>query len=1721
MKYIHSQPATPTAWRYLRHPLSGVRHLLALSLALLVATSAHADFNADLRALTAAPHRLAGSEEGRAAADYVEKRLREIGVSEVHPLEFNVWRLETVRCELQLGGRTISLSPILPNIVVPPATLPEGLTKPLLYAGRGRIEDYGSRVVEGHIVVLDYDSGDAWETAFALGASAVIFIGDGTETPGSTKQATVPSNQLRFYASRSDFAGIDLTQVHDGATLTSQVRWKQALGRNIIARIPGTAPDFADGRAEAETIILSAQLDSLGAVPHRSPGARGAANVAALLEAAETLRQAPPKRDVVLMFVDNDSWGHQGAREVYDALMMLESQHATLVEAHASERDFVQRMKTVLQDRGLAFGGEALAGHAAEESTGNELGSLARALRKQTDHRRDDLAKQLQVLRLRGREFGGALQARADVEGPAMDDEIVRWDAIRRALHHGELDAFVALQRARAEGKVEDDEIVGATPEEKTDMLRQAKLYPAMFDALIARTMAAFDARLAELNTLVRMDEQRAALRTVLAERFIVLHAHYNFSGDGSTWAVVVGDWTDRLFKGKRSPKPEGDTPGYYGRVLGAFREVVEAANANAAASQRLAIEPRSLTDPTLGTTLAPGPFFSPGYVAGVQGIYNVSFMTAFDARLRDGHPADTVEHLSAETLRTQAQQATRVVQGLGDSQLLSLPRVFKPFVRSKYAGWDGGKATGDAYVGLQVSGSLSEDRPAGGAMLATWPAPRPSPPNSDAWQWLSTALVSPAYQPFALQVVDQNGRFNVISYQSEMNIEVMTFGVLFDEQGRVTATSARQTQAQKPAEAMRVDLMTGTGYGFTVTPVYALKASQLKVLRATADAEFRLTRGLWGQDRANAFFYISDYTVEDAVKIFQPMGPVVLGVRADESGGGEGFGEGVNVQKFVLPPYLTPQTASDLWRLNEDRLAALRSRGVTSADLELLHSRSKRLLDEGADNTKPLHLREGSLQRSSVLSHRVYQPLRSAMDDLVHAIVVLLLLAIPFAFALERLVVCSTTIYGRIAGFTIFFLITFGILYLTHPGFSIASTPIIIFLAFAIILLSALVIYIVVRKFQTELKAMQGQASGVHDAEVSRTGTLLAAVGMGMSTMRRRPTRTFLTAITVVALTFTILCFASFSRVVGVRSIAVGLKSDATAPTLLLRKLDYSAVPRGVPTLLDGVQGKGGLIADHWWLTRPTIDVPPYTVARLDDGRSVELQAVMGVPPDELVRWPQLAEAVGAPELPTTATEEERKAWEPGVQPFTQSLQDGDVYLPPIVQELLDLEVGQEVLLFGRRVRFAGVIDATALQRLKHLDGESIIPVDFQTAGLESSSAAPPPSMEEELLMADDVEKDFVHLSADQVVITSADRVRSMGGEPNLISIYPGADAAGERIDATALGKEVAPVVVMPVWAAGIEGVDRMLLTVLTEVSGGMALFVPLLLGGLIIFGTLLGSIQDREKEIYTFSALGLSPGHVGVLFFAEATVYAVVGGMGGQLLAQFVALSAAALAKAGYIAPASINYSSTNALFAIGVVMLTVIVSAIYPAIRASKSANPGLARSWKMPPAEEDTIKLTFPFTVSAYDITGVISFLAEHFRRHDDAGLGSFAASNVKIIRDPNGYLQLSSDLALAPFDLGVTQHMVLTAIPSEIEGVDEVAIRVDRSSGARGDWYRANKVFMRDLRRQFLLWRTLSSEMIEHYRMETLETLGESRRHGAAIATNDPSTGFGGPVPTPA
>ncbi|MEM6551736.1 MAG: ABC transporter permease [Planctomycetota bacterium] len=1656
-------------------------------------------FMEDLRALTAGPHRLIGSPEGRAAGDYIKGRLEAAlgGNGRVLVQDVPAWQMVVEEAELRVGGRVVAVQPMRPNLLVPVSTPAEGLRGPVIYAGEGTLEAYGDRDPEGAIVVLDFGSGDAWERAFALGAKAVVFLRDtesGEVFASEPMHAQLPVNLVRVSVDAGETGGVDLRSDHAVGTLAVASRWERVVGRNIVGFVPGTGPVLdAEDRGQAEVMVLGVAYDSYGRVPTRSPGARGAANAAALLSAAERFAADPPARDTVFVFFDGRAQAHAGARLFYDAVLMGPARDALLRSQHAAEYENLTRMRRLLSEQGLPALGmdyEDPADDVARGYLSEELQRTAEWRAAELKRRRADLLVSLSVGQ---EELSEAEQAAREAEVDDVLQPLMNvWDdGLRRAMHYGQLGPL--LDDVEAGGGPYLDGLEVMDRPEGGDRSARLERFRGALVELRSSTLERFEERLAELAVVRALDDQRAGLRGVMRSgegasseaKWVSVHVDFNLGDGTERFGVVAGGDTHTTLG--REPIRGAENPGLYNRLLSALLSVAEPMGL-----ERLEVE--TLRDASRGARWVPVRYAVSGDIAGMFGLHNLAVMTGYDGLIREGQPGDTLEALDAGRLWGQADEAIALLRAVGEEARAAPARDFSARWGSKDTGWEGGRSTG-SYVALRVMGGLAENRPASGAVVAVWPAIW-SGAALPSWAYLQQNDL-PGYEGVILTASNTEGRYPLTALHVDVMRAVATVAAQFDERGQLVAMSSQENLGQGFNSSMRVDLASGRSFYVATIPSYPGRITQLTVLKATSETGYRHNLVLTGQLGFLTSFFVADQVIDRLVKVFQPMGPVVLDTLTGAGVSRDRTATGFNLSRFEGSTGWLPQMAQDLHALNEIRLKTLRDKGVSSASLERLHGAAESRLAAAREGSTVAARTAAALQ-SAAISHRVYPELRSTMDDLVRAVVVLLLLAIPFAFAMERLLVCATSIYGRIAGFTVLFLLTFGLLYLMHPGFAIASTPIIIFLAFAILLLSGLVIYIVVRKFQSELKVLQGRGIMVHEQEGSQVGTMLAAVGMGMSTMRRRPTRTTLTAVTVVMLTFTILSFASFSVDVGVRETNQGPVVASMPESVLVRNLDYSALEPGVLDLVYGlVPGEGGLLSPTYWLVgKNPQQQAEFPVAAGDAAEQVN--AVKGVDPAVLERWPALAAALGAGE---------------DVGAFADRLRAGGVLLPLEVATQLGLEPGDEVRLAGRSATYLGPIQERELQLLREVDEGSVLPVDFTESSSEEAGGGG--GGDDESLLVSEVQKDYVFLSPAAVAIAGNGWVREAGGELHTVSVYP---AAGQ--DPLEVGREAAKMLVMPAWAPAPDGVRRMLLTRLTSVSGGVQLLVPLLLGGLIIFGTLLGSIQDREKEIYTFSALGLSPFHVGLLFFAEATVYAVVGGMGGQLLAQGVAQVAAVLASAGLIDPVSINYSSTNSLFAIGVVMLTVIVSAIYPALRASKSANPGLARSWQLPKPEGDVLSLTFPFTVSAYDMTGVASFLAEHFERHDDPGLGAFAASEVEVFRDDEDRLGVTGLFALSPFDLGVTQTMRLTAIPSEIPGVDEVSITCKRLSGSAGDWYRTNKTFMKDLRKQFLLWRTLPHETIEGYRLQTLQKLGGGTGSPSSVSAGD-SGGDVGPADPPA
>ncbi|MGC9454145.1 MAG: FtsX-like permease family protein [Phycisphaerae bacterium] len=1658
-------------------------------------------FEADLAELTAGDHRLAGFEDGsRLAARYVQKRLEEMGIERVFTQEFPVIQNVPTEARLVADGREYPMRACRPNLLQAAITPEEGLSGRTLYAGNGNLEEYGGEIPQGRIVVLEWDSDMRWQHAFAFGAQAVVFIGSDSPAANAWHHLQIPANLPRFYVSPEVADELNLRGETREITLYAASQWRRLSGRNVIAYLPGTNPRYNTNRPP-QAIVLAAPLDSYSEVPTLSPSARGAANCAALLQLADYLRVNRPRRDVVLAFFDAQSQAHAGARAFYGAIGGGQKRSEAIedrLENIDAERNYCRRLLEIFSSEDL---------FAAETKELEYYDEALRELQNEVLNNDSDVLEKLRPLRLersclRRAEKPVPEEMEQRIEHLAAED--LAWNKLQGYIAKHQKLGMTEPQLAEhaAEQVREYDRQLGEEDEDSArarDMRIQRAIYTGLMEKMgIAKRQMRhlMRRRLRELDVMEARIRKGLEIRELLGfeNRETVLHVSINLSDSSSRWTFIHGDDSGPMMD---------DKPGNYRGLFSTMEEVAESLGEEADRFDRRPISPQYSS-----RLFAPGLFVDSGAAARMFAIFNVAAMTSMDRLPREGQPCDTLASLDTEAFFPQVRELGRFLRVLADDERLNVTPDTRPRAVWHEAQWDLPQPSG-GMVRRAGAGSAMPDRPVRDAIVAIM-----TRATGQEWDGYSVRTAPPGFVRPILVSSNINGVFSVGPYvpapgTGQDKPKPMLFGAAF---AAPTATTTNADTAQGPEDRgliayagtqgsfipteenltkIAVDLLhtratTAVGFGFH------RGAITTTAMRASSTAEFSDDRHLLCEwENVVTLFAPNDV---EGYKLFNKAGMVLLNNEPTKQGH---RGQGLPLEDRWDHPVTPAWTAGDLARLNAYRLSLLRDNRINEESLELLHSRAMDLAQDArryrggdapsqppGEAEESIEFPEPSAQKyfcdlsaSAAYSHALYPPLVGVIKDLVNAVVLLLLLAMPFAYAMERLLIGTPHIYRQIGWFTLFFIVTFAILYLVNPAFSIAATPVVIFLAFAIILLSSLVIFIMVRKLQNELKKLQGLSVSVHSADVSRLSTMLAAVHMGISTMRRRPLRTLLTASTIVLLTFTILAFASFGTSWGLRETYEGPLTDPP-PRILIRSQLWSPVGDGIYETLRGHFVGDAQVVPRYWLSPTAGEVDramaenrdlQKLLATGDGSRATPVAAGIGLDARDIRLQPELAKML---------------------EGQLERLEDDGIFLTHAVADELKLDendIGQsKVLLAGREFTFAGFI-LNALSGFTMIEDSSMLPVDYQTSSGGALESLQETGTESRGEMPDIESAQFVTYNLDRVVVIPPHVAEQMGAEVRSVTIYPDNVA-----DLRNISEDAANISKLPTYVGDSGGVYRLIFTSLATASGWRDLLIPVVLGGLIVFATMLGSVSDREREIYTFSSLGLAPPHVASLFFAEASVYAVVGGMGGYLLGQLVTRAMAFLAELGYVAEPSMNYSSTNAIVTILIVMGTVLISTIYPAVKASRSANPGIQRHWRIPAPKGDLYDLVFPFTVSAYDITGVVSFLKEHFENHADEALGGFATTSCRIFRqEGNDLLGFGATVALAPFDLGVNEDFVLLSRPSEIEGIDEVRILIYRRSGAHGDWRRANRVFINDLRKQLLIWRSLPEDVIESYRQKTM------------------------------
>jgi len=218
---------------------------------------------------------------------------------------------------------------------------------------------------------------------------------------------------------------------------------------------------------------------------------------------------------------------------------------------------------------------------------------------------------------------------------------------------------------------------------------------------------------------------------------------------------------------------------------------------------------------------------------------------------------------------------------------------------------------------------------------------------------------------------------------------------------------------------------------------------------------------------------------------------------------------------------------------------------------------------------------------------------------------------------------------------------------------------------------------------------------------------------------------------------------------------------------------------------------------------------------------------------------------------------------------------------------------------------------------------------------------------------------------------------------------------------------------------------------------------------------------------------------------------VFAVVGAMMGYLLGQVV--SFVLMQFPWLMEGIALNYSSVSAVWSALLVMLVVMASTAYPARMAGKLSVPDETRKMTIPKPEGDQWFIRFPFTVSSREAMGVMSYLREYFASNDEDSVGAFTSDNLAFFReevDGQTHTVLESDVWVAPLDMGISQHVKIASVPDQEEpDISYLFFTITRKSGEFATWHRMNLGFLKDLRKQLLIWRLVTPEEKQRLREE--------------------------------
>jgi len=1570
--------------------------------------------------------RVAGYEGDARAAQYVEKRFREIGLEGVEVQKFPVTVPVDRGAEIQVGSLRTRLNSLWPNLVCTSQLPPNGLTGRLIYVGDGKLSNFNGKLVEGSVVLVDFNSRAEWLNAPRLGAKAVIFVASDTTMRGEAeaKFISIPISIPRFWLSRADAPALLAATAGEAApmcTLRANMPWEQRESSCVFGKITGTDPKQRD-----QVIAVQGYFDSISVVPALAPGAESACGIASLLELARVFKASPPKRTMYFVATSGHFQALQGIREF--------------------------------------------------------------------------------------------LNARIDAwEPPSLAEKAVaKENALKNALWITGLLVFLVVW------------LISKLMQPDTQTARRLNAGTWVLSAFVLVMLA--------LNVAFYMQPRDKPLRQ---RDTIYLWAGLDLSSQTRSLGIFYKGW----FYDFRE-----DIQGRFSDIARVCRENAEKiGNTLGFDSKKVFADGVNPVDGKNWRNHIPGkPAFDSEVVTMAQG-NGVTFASVDDSRALVDTPFDTAERVNIANVAFQTKllacefyHITRDTNEPGDVNAQRMP-ITEPSKWSRMA-LQGGFATVRgrltlynprrsfiAYADPRLSGSLAVIRNRtksymgvrGNMIQAVYDEP-PTSKRRGEKNVFEFRGVAP------LTAFGGNAVTRVAAYHLDYRDEVPEIDPTTGQPtGRVIPNADKGQINYAPdlgvtgAKFMPLDVQVTTArkevpvilFRCVPTSIFDLVDQQslralvsIDILDGSTDGEPRMFGyAIDPQDPWLVGSYVEDVAVifsqpGTRLKILMGAGPGatrLLLINPDkQQPEGRGYLVGgdpsqaqdaelrgrITLDKYDPAREIARQgaiyhtalhVARDMWMLDDFRIRRLAKYRIINEGINQLHDLGRTSIRRAEEAQKQLNWERFDAESRAAwgFTSRAYPDVQRTAVDVVQGVLFYLALLIPFAYFMERLLFGSYDLKRQLGWAAIIFLAIFWIFSQVHPAFDITMNPVIVLLAFVMGALSCIVIALITGKFEEQLKQMNQQASGVHRADIGRVSVALAAFNLGISNMRRRKARTVLTCITLVLLTFTVLSFTSVVQTMRFNQVPAPGKPRYNG--LMIRTAMWDQLQEPAYRLLADEYGKRHAVAPRSWFFGTQLGEQSFLTIKRADAQ-YDAKALVGLTPQES-RVTRVQESLIA------------GRW----------FRPEDVYavvLPDVIAAALRVEpedVGKATVSYaGVDYTVIGIFDIQRLKRILDLDSEPLTPVDFilmQKLTRQGRGGG------------ETGFREYTHLEPDAVFFIPYRTATNLGAELRSIGIDFG-DA--KRVTAT-LGPLMHRLG-LNLYAGRIPAdpnqrptIERYSSIAATSSKGLELVFFPVLIAALIVLNTMLGSVFERVREIHIFSSIGLAPAHIGMLFMAEALVYAILGSVAGYLVGQ---LTTKVLVLTGAFQGLYLNFSSVSAVMTTMVVVGVVLLSTIYPARKAAEVATPAIDRTWRVPEPDGDEWSIPLPFSVTGEQAKGLNSFLAEWFSAYEEYSIGDFVTQNVEteetetdvptVAGAPSpgkGLLyRIRCMTWLAPFDLGVSQRLTVETRPTTMADVFEITVQIHRESGDISNWKRVNRRFLNTLRKQFLIWRTLKQGERDRY-----------------------------------